>query len=139
MKKIADVTGTMSMACKIKEALFGEGVNFAACRYDVYAEDDGTIRVCKHKVPFEEAEKIAEDWLFKNNAYFITAHLSYNTPFRNVIICTYISNGEVKIGAARFNEKDERRSYIIGKALSYSRASGKKLPSELAEYLGIQQ
>lgn len=141
MKKIASNIGTISTIREIKNAIFGDWESAVGCRYDVYAEDDGTIRVCKHKVSFEEAEKAANAWLNKiyTRFYSKTIPNSFCSTLYNVIVCSYIEGGKLKVGTARFNEKDERYSNALGKALAYSRASGDPLPDEVAEYLGIKQ
>lgn len=141
MKMIANNIGTISMAKVVKEALFGSGKTATNCLFDVYAEDDGTIRVYKHKISFNEAESIAIGWLNENKVRCNIANkLTYTTPFFDVVVCTYIPRGSnnVKLGLAKCSGKD-KYSYVIGKALAYSRASGKKLPDELANYLGIKQ
>lgn len=141
MKMIASNIGTISMAKVVKEALFDSWKTATGCHYDVYAEDDGTIRVCKHKISYDEAQIIAGDWLIANKAIHNQGNnLSYITTILGVIVCTYVPKGSnnAKIGFAKCKNKDEY-SYTIGKALAYSRASGKKLPDELANYLGIKQ
>lgn len=141
MKKIANDVYAISMLSAVRKAIFGSEYATGG-RYDVYAEDDGTIRVCKHKISFEEAERMAENWLDTNDAFYSCNDkgLSYMDPTSRIIVCAYVptDKNDVKVGAAKCKDGD-RYSYIVGKALAYSRATGKKLPSELAEYLGIQQ
>lgn len=138
MKMIANNIGTISMAKVVKEALFGSWETANNCHFDVYAEDDGTIRVYKHKISFDEAKQIAGDWL-ERNICPTNKNISFCITLPDVIVCTDITCGKVKIGAARFNEKDEHYATCIGKALAYSRAIGKPLPDDLAAYLGIKQ
>lgn len=140
MKMIANNIGTISMAKVVKEALFGSWETATNCHFDVYTEDDGTIRVCKHKISYDEAQIIAGDWLIANKALHVRENLSYMTTILDIIVCTYIPKGSnnAKIGFAKCKNKDEY-SYVIGKALAYSRASGEPLPDDLAAYLGIKQ
>lgn len=135
MKKI----GTYDWIIGIGRAV--EGVIPTALTYgvDIYKENDGSVRIFPHKISFEEAETVAATWLAQNNAYCFSSNLNYYTPFKDVVFCAYRFHNEIKIGMAKFNKKDIRSSYIIGKALAYSRASGKKLPADLAAYLGIKQ
>lgn len=141
MKKIASNIGTISTIHEIKNALFGDWKSTTGCRYDVYAEDDGSVRVCKHKVMTTEAIEAASEWLSKNKAVYgsKTVAYTYLNGIKAIIVCAYLSNGKVTTGTAKFNEKDPYYSTTLGKALAYSRASGEKLPFEVAEYLGIQQ
>lgn len=141
MKMIASKIGIPFMAKVAKEALFNSGETAANWYFDVYTEDDGSIRICPHKISYVEAESIAIDWLIENKARCKIANkLAYTTPFFDVVVCTYVPRGSnnVKLGLAKCSNKD-KYSYVIGKALAYSRASGKKLPDKLANYLGIKQ
>lgn len=135
MKKIANNVYAISMLSAIRKAIA------TGDRYDVYAEDNGTIRVCKHKVMTSEAIEAASEWLSKNEAVYgsETVAYTYLNGLDAITVCAYLSNGKVTTGTAKFNEKDPYYSVTLGKALAYSRASGEKLPSEVAEYLGIQQ
>lgn len=135
MKKIGTYDWAIGIGSAIKEVIptaYTHGV-------DIYKEDDGSVRIFPHKISFEEAEALAGHWLVRNNAYCFSSSLSYSTPFKDIVLCTYRFHNEIKIGMAKFNKKDIRSSYIIGKALAYSRASGKKLPDDLAAYLGVNQ
>lgn len=107
---------------------------------DIYQEDDDSVRIFPHK-DFIKADNMATDWLKRNHAYLGSPYTNiyYAMPFPCVIICACRSYEKIKIGMAKFNKNDEHFSYAVGKALAYSRASGKKLPADLAAYLGIKQ
>ena len=137
MKKIGTYDWRFGIADAIKKVIstaFDSGV-------DIYQEDDGSIRIFPHKISFIKAENMATDWLKQNHDYVGSpnTNISYTVPFPCVIICAYRSCNGVKIGMAKFNENDEHFSHPVGKALAYSRASGEKLPADLASYLGIKQ
>lgn len=135
MKKIETSNWAFGIGSAVKKVIptaYTHGV-------DIYQEDDGSVRIFPHKISFEEAETLAGYWLVQNNAYCFSSSLSYYVPFKDVVLCVYRLHNEIKIGMAKFNKKDIHSSYVIGKALAYSRASGKKLPADLAAYLGIKQ
>lgn len=136
MKKIETSNWCFGIADAVKKVIptaFDSGV-------DIYQEDDGSVRIFPHKV-FIKAENMATDWLKQNHAYSGSpnTNISYAMPFPCIIICACRSYERIKIGMAKFNKNDEHFSYVVGKALAYSRASGKKLPADLAAYLGIKQ
>lgn len=56
----------------------------------------------------------------------------------NVCICIFDNSAhdDVKIGKARCRKSDVFIG-VLGRALAYSRASGKELPDDVKEYLGI--
>ena len=135
MKKIGTYNWRSGIADAVKKVIptaLDSGV-------DIYQEDDGSVRIFPHKISFEEAEDVARNWLVQNNAHCFSFNLNYYAPFKDVVFCVYRFHNEIKIGMAKFNKKDIRFSYIIGKAIAYSRASGKKLPADLAYYLNIKQ
>ena len=106
---------------------------------DVYQEDDGSIHIFPHKISFMEARRSACDFLHKNKADTYINNIRYEY-YDTKTVCIISGRGEkIRIGVARFNPSDERYLTSIGEAISYSRASGKKLPDDLAYYLGIKQ
>lgn len=109
------------------------------CGVDIYQDDDGSIRIFPHKIDYDEAIDSAINFLHRNNAEFFEKNIYYE-HVRNKTIC--IINGKrdnVLVGVARFNSSDKKYSPSIGQAIAYSRASGKKLPDDLAYYLNIKQ
>lgn len=140
MKKIANDVYAVSMLNVVRKAVFGSEYAVGG-RYDVYAEEDGSVRVYKHKVMVTEAIEAASEWLSKNKAVYSSGTVAYTylNGIDAIVICACLSNGKVTTGVAKFNKKDPYYSVTLGKSLAYSRASGKKLPFEVAEYLGIQQ
>ena len=106
---------------------------------DIYQDDDGSIHTFPHKISLMEARHLAYDFLHKNKADTYINNIRYEY-YGTKTVCIISGRGEeVRIGVARFNPSDKRYLTSIGEAISYSRASGKKLPDDLAYYLNIKQ
>lgn len=111
----------------------------AAKGVDIYQDDDGSIHIFPHKISLMEARNLACDFLHKNKADTYNNDIRYEYYGRKTA-CIIFGRGEkVRVGVARFNPSDEKYLTTIGEAIAYSRASGKKLPSDLAYYLNIKQ
>lgn len=137
MKKIFSNVNSFSMMHEVRKALYGATYD---CSYDIFLEDDGSVRIYPHKIPFDEAVNLAAKQLAKNGALMESKTLSYiYNSDANIVVCVYSRNHKIVAGVAKFNDKDRFYSLPIGKALAYSRASGVPLPDELANYLGIKQ
>lgn len=137
MKKIVSKVNSFSMMREVRHTLFGAAYD---CSYDIFLEDDGSVRIYPHKISFDEAVNLAAKWLAKNDALMESKTLSYiYNSVANIVVCVYSRNHKIVAGAAKFNDKDPFYSLSIGKALAYSRASGVPLPDDLAAYLGIKQ
>lgn len=106
---------------------------------DIYQDDDGSIHIFPHKISYMEARHLAYNFLHENKADTYINNIRYEY-YDTKTVCIIFGRGEkIRIGVARFNPSDERYLTSIGEAISYSRASGKKLPDDLAYYLGIKQ
>lgn len=78
--------------------------------------------------------RIAHNWMIWN----VPASGVRFQWINNVCICIFDNSAhdDVKIGKARCRKSDVSIG-VLGRALAYSRASGKELPDEVKEYLGI--
>ena len=135
MKKIETSSWTFGIGAAVVKAIstaLDRGV-------DIYQDDDGSIHIFPHKISLMEAHRLAYDFLHKNKADTYINNIRYEY-YDTKTVCIISGRGEeVRIGVARFNPSDERYLTSIGEAISYSRASGKKLPDDLAYYLNIKQ
>lgn len=135
MKKIETSSWTFGIGAAVVKAIptaLDRGV-------DIYQDDDGSIHIFPHKISCIEARRLAHDFLHENKADTYINNIRYEY-YDTKTVCIISDRGEkVRIGIARFNPSDERYLPSIGEAISYSRASGKKLPDELAYYLNIKQ
>lgn len=139
MKKIGTSSWTFGIGATVVKAI----PTALDCGVDIYKEDDGSVRIFPHKISFMEAHCLANNFLNENRA-----DSSINSP--NILFSHWYAKGKtaciifdansnkVKVGTANLNPSDKRDA-SIGDALAYSRASGKKLPDDLAYYLGIKQ
>lgn len=78
--------------------------------------------------------RIANNWMLCN----VPASGVRFQWVNNVCICIFDNSAhdDVKIGKARCRKSDISIG-VLGRALAYSRASGKELPDDVKEYLGI--
>ena len=135
MKKIGTYNWRFGIADAVKEAIptaLDSGV-------DIYQEDDCSVRIFPHKIDYDEAIDSAISFLHKNNAEFFDKNIYYEHESGKTICIISGKRDEVLVGVARFNSSDKKYSPSIGQAIAYSRASGKKLPDDLAYYLNIKQ
>lgn len=137
MKKIETSNWAFGIGSAVKKVIptaYTHGV-------DIYKEDDGSVRILPHKVSFNEAHCLANDFLNKNHVdicHPIISFAHWHTKGKTACIIFDADSNKVKVGTASLNPSDEEDP-SIGDALAYSRASGKKLPDDLATYLGINQ
>lgn len=110
----------------------------AAKGVDIYQDDDGSIHIFPHKIDSYEANRIAQKFLDENAPRRGSkTRVLYEYP-GNKTICVIVHKNNISVGMARLNPSDVS-IFHVGRALAYSRASGKKLPAELADYLNIKQ
>lgn len=106
---------------------------------DIYKENDSSVRIFPHKINYDEAIDSAISFLHKNNVEFFDKNIYYEHEGGKTICIINGKRDKVLVGVARFNPSDKKYSHSIGQAIAYSRASGKKLPDDLAYYLNIKQ
>lgn len=111
----------------------------AARGVDIYQDDDGSIHIFPHKIDYDEAIDSAINFLHRNNAEFFDKNIYYEHECGKTICIISGKRDKVLVGVARFNPSDKKYSHSIGQAIAYSRASGKKLPDDLAYFLNIKQ
>lgn len=135
MKKIGTYDWSTGICRAIKEVIPSVYTNGV----DVYKDEDGSVRIFPHKVSYMKARDLACDFLYNNNAT-CNDKICYAYYKDNTVCIIFDKDGRAKIGTARLNPSEEDNCNVyIGQALSYSHASGKKLPADLAAYLGIKQ